>query len=129
MNIKQIGCAVVSGLAIGALVEFAGGNSVLAATPTESASTSAPIELAQATVCRRILPTRKMLETGGVLLRSKPSRSSAIAGVGYAPYEKFDTTRETAKAEGLIWLKVAGPRAGWIWAGNGNTITHIGNCL
>jgi len=101
---------------------------VAMATPINS--TSNPEEIAQASpICRRILPTPQLIQTNGVLLRSEPSRKSKLAGVGYAPRETFETTVNTVKAEGLIWLEVTGSRAGWIWAGNGNTITNIGVCL
>lgn len=92
---------------------------------------SSTVELAQAkTVCRRILPTPILIQQGGVVLRRDPSRTSPIAGVGYAPRERFQTTLETAKDnENRIWLRVASPRAGWIAAGRGNQITNIGYCL
>ena len=129
MNIQKASWVFISALAI--------------AVPTQALSAqAAPVELAQATpVCRRILPTPTLVKTNGVLLRSQASRTSKIAGVGYAPGEKFDTALNVRKSsDGLVWLQVTGPRAGWVWAGNGNKatgisdlsgskITNIGICL
>jgi len=81
-----------------------------------------------ATVCRRIFPTPVIVQAKGVLLRSQATQRSQIAGLGYAPGEQFQTTRKTVKSEGLIWLEVKSPRAGWVWAGSGDKITNIANC-
>lgn len=127
MAIQRASWVLISALAIGFGVEgFGLANAAIAAPPKDTS-----MELAQATpVCRRILPTPTLIQTNGVLLRSGPSRTSKIAGVGYAPLQKFDTLRKTVKSsDGLIWLEVTAPRAGWVWAGSGNTITNIGNCL
>lgn len=132
MTIQKATWVIVSVLAVGGGMDGLGKmNSAIAAPSPDLSVQAAPIELAQATtVCRRILPTPQLVKTNGVLLRSEPSRASKIAGVGYAPGQKFDTTRQTTKSsDGLIWLEVTGPRAGWVWAGSGNKITNIGNCL
>jgi hypothetical protein len=132
MTIQKTGWIFASALVIGCGIEGLGLTNAAIAVPLEAVSAqAAPIELAQATtVCRRILPTPALIKTNGVLLRSEASRTSKIAGVGYAPGEKFDTARKTAKSsDGLIWLEVTGPRAGWVWAGSGSKITNIGNCL
>lgn len=127
MNIQKAHWIFVSALVVGCGIDsFGMTNAAIAAPPKDIF-----MELAQATpICRRILPTPTLIQTNGVLLRSGPSRTSKIAGVGYAPLQKFDTLRKTVKSsDGLIWLEVTAPRAGWIWAGSGNKITNIGNCL
>lgn len=132
MNFQKANWVCVSALAIAFGFEGIGMTNAAIAVPSQDLSAqAAPVEIAQATtVCRRILPTPTLIQTNGVLLRSGASRNSKIAGLGYAPGEKFDTARKTAKSsDGLIWLEVTGPRAGWVWAGSGNKITNIGNCL
>jgi hypothetical protein len=124
-------------VAIAGGVEGFGMTNLAIAAPNDTS-----MELAQATpVCRRILPTPALIKTNGVLLRSQASRNSKIAGVGYAPSEKFNTNLNVRKSsDGLVWLEVTSPRAGWVWAGNGNRatsasdlsgskITNIGICL
>lgn len=132
MNIQKASWLVVSTLTIACGIDSLGMTNAAIAAPTQDLSAqAAPVELAQATtVCRRILPTPALIRTNGVLLRSGPSRTTKIAGIGYAPGEKFDTARNTTKSsDGLIWLEVKGPRAGWVWAGSGSKITNIGTCL
>jgi hypothetical protein len=132
MTIQKASWIVAAALLVGCGIDGLGMTHAAIAVPLEAGSAQAtPIELAQATtVCRRILPTPVLISTNGVLLRSEASRNSKIAGIGYAPGEKFDTARKTAKSsDGLIWLEVTGPRAGWVWAGSGSKITNIGNCL
>lgn len=92
------------------------------------------IELAQAqTVCRRVLPTPTIVRAGGLRLRKEPSEKSPLAGLGYAPNERFQTNRESSREpigqrSERIWLRVTGPRAGWIPAGI-NGVQNIGTCL
>ena len=143
MNIQKAHWIFVSALVVGCGIDsFGMTNAAIAAPTSDLSAQAAPIELAQATtVCRRILPTPALIKTNGVLLRSQASRSSKIAGVGYAPGEKFNTALNVRKSsDGLVWLEVTGPRAGWVWAGNGNKatsmsdlsgskITNIGICL
>ncbi|MBM0743216.1 hypothetical protein JOY44_16630 [Phormidium sp. CLA17] len=132
MNSQKVCWSFISALAAVCGIEcFSMANSAIAAPLKDVSAQAEPVELAQATtVCRRVLPTPTLVRTNGVLLRSEASRSSRIAGIGYAPGQKFDTARKTVKSsDGLIWLEVTAPRAGWIWAGSGNKITNIGNCL
>lgn len=128
MNIQKTGCLMASGL----LLAIAGGwsNKAIAAPEASAAS----VELAQAqTVCRRVLPTRTIVDAGGLRLREEPSSKSGIAGLGYAPGEQFRTTLESSDEQmgqrsRRIWLKVSAPRAGWIPAGI-NGVQNIGTCL
>ncbi|MEX0271907.1 hypothetical protein AB3R30_22545 [Leptolyngbyaceae cyanobacterium UHCC 1019] len=143
MSIQKITGIFASAVLVGCGIEGFGRSSAAIAVPTQDLSAqAAPIELAQATpVCRRILPTPALIRTNGVLLRSQASRNSKLAGVGYAPAEKFDTNLNVRKSsDGLLWLEVTSPRAGWVWAGNGNRntspsdlsgskITNVGVCL
>lgn len=143
MSIQKITGFFASALLIGCGIDGFGGTDAAIAVPLQDqAAQAAPVELAQATpVCRRILPTPALIKTNGVLLRSQASRNSKIAGVGYAPGEKFNTNLNVRKSsDRLVWLEVTSPRAGWVWAGNGNRftspsdlsgskITNIGVCL
>jgi len=124
MKLRQVVSFLASGLVV-SIAGLAATDSVLAQQPVGSTTAQATTP---ATVCRRILPTPVIVQAKGVLLRSQPTQRSQIAGLGYAPGEQFQTTRKTVKSEGLIWLEVKSPRAGWVWAGSGDKITNIGNC-